>query len=325
MKKIKFAIVGLGFIGKKHQFFIQNDPNAELTATIDPYTEADYQSIDEFIRQDNETDVVCITTPNALHSEHAIQLMNAGYHVVVEKPLAIKYSSAKALLQASQDTEKKVFVVMQNRYSPASKWLKSMVDEDRLGDLFMVQINCFWNRDERYYKGKNWHGKKDLDGGSLYTQFSHFVDLLYWCFGEMIDFSSEFFDFNHQGLTEFEDSGVVQFKFKHGGHGQFNFSTSCHSRNLESSITILSSKATIKIGGQYMENIEHCDIDNYTYSEVQPYTEQFGKFTGNSANHRFVISNVVKTLNGEAEPDTDLMDGVEVVKAIEEMYNSTKH
>lgn len=322
MNKVKFAVLGSGFIGKKHQFFIEREEQAELIATIDEKVEADYVSLHDFITAKPEVDVVCVTTPNALHAEHAIALLNAGYHVVVEKPMALRYKAAEQMRRAAEDAGKQIFIVMQNRYSPAAKWLKDIVGQDRLGELFMVQVNCFWNRDERYYNGQNWHGTTTLDGGSLYTQFSHFIDLLYWCFGEITDHRSNFFDFNHQTLTEFEDSGMLEFRFKDGGAGQFNFSTSCFQKNLESTITIISSKATIKIGGQYMDDIQHCEIDNYSYEQIEPYKEEFGKYKGNSANHRFVIRNVVDTILGQSQADTSIEDGVAVVKTIEDFYKA---
>ena len=323
--KIKFIIVGSGFIGKKHEFFINQHQDAELVATIDPKEEnSDYKTIEEFLNEKIDVDVACIATPNGLHAKQAKQLLKAGIHTVVEKPLAISLHEAKALKLASEQFNRKVFVVMQNRYSPAAIWLKDLCDKELLGDIFMVQINCFWNRDERYYSKGKWHGNKSMDGGTLYTQFSHFIDLLYWCFGDFNSFESKFYDFNHKSLTEIEDSGIVNFKFERGGVGQFNYSTSCFSRNLESSITIIAQNGTVKIGGQYMDEITHCDIKDFDFEPVLPYTQVFGKFTGNAANHRFVIDNVVNTLKGHDSEHTNLDEGVAVVRIIEEIYNQRK-
>lgn len=87
----------------------------------------------------------------------------------------------------------------------------------------MVQVNCYWNRDERYYTPGNWKGSKNLDGGTLFTQFSHFIDIMYWVFGDIKNIKSTLKDFNHNHLTEFEDSGVVHFEFVNGGVGSINF------------------------------------------------------------------------------------------------------
>lgn len=324
MRKIKFALLGYGFIGQKHAYFIDLEEFAELTAIIDDKADAaTYPSVEDFIKSDgNKTDVVCVSTPNGLHYRHAKILLEAGYHVIVEKPMALKARSAMELKRISEQTGKKLFVVMQNRYSPASKWVHDLVNSNALGEIFLVQVNCFWNRDERYYKQGRWHGSKELDGGTIYTQFSHFVDMLYWCFGEVKDIKAELFDFNHKNITEIEDSGFVRFSFVKGGEVQFNFSTSCHGRNLESSITVLAEKGSIKLGGQYMDTLLHCDVEGLENPVIESYSESFGPYKGNAANHRFVIRNVVECLNGVADQDTPLEDGIKVVEIIENMYNS---
>src|SRR5690606_28154696 len=133
-----------------------------------------------------------------------------------------------------------------------------LIQENRLGEVYMVDINCYWNRDKRYYRGDTWHGKKDLDGGTLVTQFSHFVDIMYWLFGDVKNIQARFKDFNHTELTDFEDSGIISFEFVNGGMGSLTYSTSVFDRNLESSMTIIGEKGSVKIGGQYMNEIEYC-------------------------------------------------------------------
>ncbi|MBR9859453.1 Gfo/Idh/MocA family oxidoreductase [bacterium] len=325
MRKIKFSVLGKGFIGKKHIWFINNNPDAELLKTIDSNSsaEADFNSLNDFIASDkNETDVVCITSPNGLHKDHALTLINAGYHVVIEKPMTINRMDAQQLIDAAKENKKEVFVVMQNRYAPISQWLKKTVDSGKLGRIFLVQINCFWNRDDRYYKRDTWHGSKALDGGTLYTQFSHFVDLLYWCFGDINTIRSRFYDFNHADSTEIEDSGLIGFHFDNGGVGQFNYSTSCFEKNLESMITILAEKGTIKLGGQYMDKLLECNVQGMDFPQIETFNAEFGPYKGNAANHRFVVENVVKTLNGIEKADTSAREGYDVVNMIERMYNS---
>jgi predicted dehydrogenase len=296
---------------------------ADLISTIDHKQQADYPDLEQFIREDQGlSDVVCVTTPNALHAPQSVQLLNAGYHVVIEKPMALSRQEAEQIREAAVRNSRKVFIVMQNRYSPSAIWLKELISKGMLGELFFAQVNGFWNRDERYYSGNTWHGNKEMDGGTLFTQFSHFVDLLFWCFGDIRNIQSRFFDFNHAELTTIEDSGFVQFEFEMGGLGQFNYSTSAFNRNLESSLTILAEKGSIKIGGQYMDEIIHCEIDSYLYEEVQAYSETFGKYSGNAANHRFVFQNVIKTLLGDENEHTNLQEGIAVVDIIERIYRA---
>ena len=204
---------------------------------------------------------------------------------------------------------------MQNRYSPPSVWLKDLVEKGVLGKIFMVQINCFWNRDERYYKKGGWHGTKTLDGGTLFTQFSHFIDLMYWCFGDITNINAHLRDFSHQELTEFEDSGSVSFDFVEGGMGTINYSTAVWDKNLESSITVITENGSLKVGGQYMDKVEYCHIKNYEMPILKPLNAM-----DKSSNHHFVIENVVNVLRGKSLITTNALEGMKVVEIIERIY-----
>jgi len=190
-----------------------------------------------------------------------------------------------------------------------------------------VQINCFWNRDERYYTEGSWKGKKETDGGIFFTQFSHFIDIMYWLFGDITDIQSRFFDFNHKNLTEFEDSGLAQFRFVKGGTGSLNFSTSVFDSNLESSMTIIAENGSIKIGGQYMNEVEYCHIKDYSMPELSPSlpANDYGHYKGSAANHHFVIENVVDTLKGRTVATTNALEGMKVVEIIEKIYSSRQN
>lgn len=161
---------------------------------------------------------------------------------------------------------------MQNRYSPPSKWLKSIVEDKIIGDIYMVQLNCYWNRNKQYYENSKWKGSKELDGGVLFTQFSHFIDIMYWVFGDIKNVNKVEKNFNHKDFTEFNDSGFVNFEFKNGGIGSLNYTTSAYNKNLESSITVIGSNGNIKIGGQYLNEVEICDIKNYEMPKLEKLT-----------------------------------------------------
>lgn len=107
----------------------------------------------------------------------------------------------------------------------------------------------------------------------MFTQFSHWIDLLYWMFGDIKDVQAKFSDFNHATSTDFEDSGFVNFRFVNGGMGSINYSTSVWDKNLESSISIVGSKGSVKVGGQYMDKVVYCHIKDYvipTLAETAP-------------------------------------------------------
>ncbi|NML35843.1 Gfo/Idh/MocA family oxidoreductase [Chitinophaga sp. G-6-1-13] len=335
-KKIKFAVVGYGHIGKRHAEMISRNPDAELAAIIDikPADKINlkgdavplFDSLAAFLESGIDVDVVNIATPNGYHATQALACLDSKKHIVVEKPMALNKQDAEKIIYKALHVHKHVFAVMQNRYSPPSVWIKEMIESGKLGKVFMVQLNCYWNRDERYYTMDSWHGKKDLDGGTLYTQFSHFVDIMYWLFGDIENVAARLTTFNHQQLTEFEDSGFVTFDFVNGGMGCINFSTSVWNTNLESSMTIIAENGSVKIGGQYMDKVEVCNIKDYTMPELAATNpgNDYGAYKGSAQNHHYVIDNVIDVLKGRAAITTNALEGLKVVEIIERIYNSAK-
>jgi len=330
--KIKFAVVGAGHIGKRHAEMVRRNEEGELIAMVDILSKEEcgaqdfnvpfFKSIDELLSSNLSFDVVNICTPNGLHAEQSLKALRAHKHVVCEKPMGLTKVSCEEIIFMSLQVSKHVFCVMQNRYSPPSEWLKSIVTEGILGDIYMVQLNCYWNRDERYYKRGNWKGTQDFFGGTLFTQFSHFIDIMYWLFGDIDNIQGKFADFNHQDTTAFEDSGFVNFNFINGGMGCINYSTSVADQNLESSMTIVSKNGSIKIGGQYMNEVEICNIKDYEMPKLKPSNpaNDYGPYKGSAANHNYIISNVIDTLKGRTSPTTNALEGLKVVEIIERIY-----
>ena len=330
--KIKFAVVGAGHIGKRHAEMIRRDAEGELVAMVDILSKEEcnaqdfdvpfFKSIEELLHSGLNFDVVNICTPNGLHAEQSLKALEAKKHVVCEKPMGLTKNSCEEIIFKSLQVSRQVFCVMQNRYSPPSEWIKSLVSGGILGKIYMVQLNCYWNRDQRYYKSGGWKGTEDLDGGTLFTQFSHFIDIMYWLFGDIDNIQGKFADFNHQNITAFEDSGFVNFDFINGGMGSINYSTSVADQNLESSITIIGENGSVKIGGQYMNEVEVCNIKDYEMPLLKPSNpaNDYGQYKGSAANHNYVISNVIDTLKGRTSPTTNALEGLKVVEIIERIY-----
>lgn len=313
---------------------ICRDEGAELVALcdirakeelgIEPYDVPFFQDMEDLFREDLGIDVVNICTPNGLHAAMAIRAIERGCHVVIEKPMALTVADAERVIYTSLKYRKQAFCVMQNRYSPPSVWIKGMVDSGRLGKIYMVQLNCYWNRDERYYKPGGWHGDAALDGGTLFTQFSHFIDIMYWLFGDICDIEARFADFNHERLTDFEDSGFVNFRFVKGGMGCLSYSTSVWDKNMESSMLIVAERGSVKIGGQYMNEVEYCHVKDYEMPVLAPTNpgNDYGAYKGSAQNHNLVIRNVVDVLSGTPGESitTNVLEGMKVVDIIQRIY-----
>jgi predicted dehydrogenase len=293
-----------------------------------------FNSLDAMIQAGITIDAVAIASPNGYHQEQALQVLENNWHVVIEKPMALTKAGCEHIIFKALQKHRKVFCVMQNRYSPPSIWLKGVLDSGILGKVFMVQINCYWNRDDRYYRpevksGKptSWHGTKNLDGGTLFTQFSHFIDLMYWYFGDVTNINAKLNDFAHQNTTDFEDSGFVSFDFVDGGMGSLNYSTAVWDKNLESSITIVAENGSVKVGGQYMNEVEYCHIKDYTMPKLAASNppNDYGLYKGSAANHHYIYENFSNVLNGKESITTNALEGMKVVEIIERIYSHNEY
>jgi len=331
MEPLKFAVVGAGHIGKRHAEMIRRRPDCALVAMADVRSREAcgvgeevpfFGSLEALLSAHPACDVVSVCTPNGLHAAQAIAALQAGCHVVIEKPMALTRGDGEAVLHAALEAGRQVFCVMQNRYSPPSVWLKELLAAKRLGRIHLVTIECFWNRDDRYYVPTSWKGDLNLDGGTLFTQFSHFIDILYWLFGDLTAIASRFYDVAHAHSTDFEDSGTVAFELVKGGSGTFTFSTAVDRINFASTLTILGEKGTVKVGGQYMNEVVYCDIEGYEMPELPEAgpANDYGHYKGSAANHHLVYDNVVAALRGNERIATNALEGLKVVDIIERMY-----
>ena len=330
---IGFGVIGAGHIGKRHAEMISRHSEARLVALCDILDEEKlglskfnaplYKNIDQLLNNE-EIEVVSIASPNGIHATHALAALDAKKHVVIEKPMALKKADCERIIYKALNVHRHVFCIMQNRFSPPSVWLKQLIESQKLGKIFMVQINCYWNRDDRYYKSGSWHGSRELDGGTLFTQFSHFIDIMYWLFGDITNIKARLHDFAHQHSTEFEDSGFVNFEFVNGGLGSLNFSTAIWDKNLESSITIIAENGAVKVGGQYMNEVEYCHIKDYAMPELPPSNpaNDYGHYKGSAANHHYIFENVIDVLKGRDTINTNALEGLKVVEIIERIYSA---
>ena len=332
--RVRFAVVGYGHIGKRHAALIQAHPGAELVAICDPTATpaADdavvtaYRTLAELLVA-GDFDVACICTPNGLHASQAIACLDRKHHVLIEKPLALTVTDCDAIIAAGRRNGRHVFGVMQNRYSPASAWLKQMMVHEAAGGVLQVHCDCFWNRDARYYRTSDgaphpWHGDEALDGGVLFTQFAHFIDLLCWTCGSPEVRGVRLANQTHPGLHEFADTGSVLFDLGGGGMGTLNFSTVIWDSNFESTLTVIGERGTIKLGGQYMNELRYCHVEGIAAPAFPPSAppNDYGPYRGSAANHGFVIDNVVEVLGGRQSVATTAGEGREVVRFIEAVH-----
>ncbi len=329
-KKIRFSIVGFGNIGRRHAEHILNNPDTELVAVCDidetvatkvPNGVIFYTDLGAMLDA-MKVDVLCVCTPNYLHEPHTIAGLHAGLHTVVEKPMAISVQECENMIAAAAQTGKTIFAVKQNRYNPPVQEVKKLIDNKDLGKIYMIQVNCFWNRGDAYYAGSGWRGSKQRDGGCLFTQFSHFVDILYYLNGPINDAYGRIENFAHRHNTEVEDTGSFVLKADNGAIVNFNFTTCAYERNMEGSITIMAERGAVKIGGQYLNTIEYQQLAAATlpHINITAKANDYGLYQGSMSNHDKVIQNVVNVLRHNHPVMTSAEEGRDVVSIIEQMY-----
>ena len=332
---IKVALVGCGRIGGRHAGHIRKA--GQLVATCDTElaraeelgrddaAEA-YSSIDEMLIHADNIDVVSICSPNGLHAEHAIAALQAGCHVLCEKPMALTAQDCGAMIQAAERANRRLFVVKQNRFNPPVAALKQAIDDGKLGRIFSVQLNCFWNRRPDYYLNDPWKGTAHLDGGCLYTQFSHFIDLMYWLAGDVSTVQAFADNFFHQDTVDFEDCGVVALRFVSGALGTIHFTINSFQQNMEGSVTIFAEKGTVKIGGQYLNELEYQKFDNFEITGLAPGNpaNQYGHYVGSMSNHGEVYANLMDVLQRDGIIATNGYEGLKTVEIIEKIYDSVR-
>ena len=333
---VKFSIIGAGRIAYRHAEHIQKQ--GKLIAVCDIKQEAldrfkekfpevaTYNSIEELLENDKESEVVNICTPNGLHHEHAIKVLQAGKHVVVEKPMALSTNDCLHMIEESYNRQAYLFVIKQNRYNPPIVKLKELIDSNKLGKIYSAQLNCFWNRNDNYFDKSDWKGTRDLDGGILYTQFSHFIDLFLWILGHPTDVKAFADNFNHEKNIEFDDTLTAIVKFESGVLGSMNFTINSFKKNMEGSITIFAEKGTVKIGGQYLNELEYQNIEgNRIENLVEGNTaNDYGDYQGSMSNHDKVIKNVINVINKDARIAVNGFEGMKTVEFIQKIYSNIK-
>jgi UDP-N-acetyl-2-amino-2-deoxyglucuronate dehydrogenase len=332
MPSVKFAVVGCGNIGSRHLAVIEAQEGAEVTGfcDVDPAKREKFSALYEGVQafdsiddllQRGTADVVNICTPHYLHAEHALKATRSGKHVLVEKPMALRARDCDAMIEAAGQAGTLLMVVKQNRYNRPVALTREAIEGGRLGRILMAQCNVAWNRNDGYYLRSPWLGRKEFEGGALFTQVSHFIDLLIWLCGELVEAGGRIETKNHS--IEVEDCGAAWLRFASGAMGSLFWTTCAYNRNFEGSITLIGERGIVKIGGQYLNKIECWEVEGFPLPPGIEWVDRpntYEKYQGSSSNHDKVIRDVVRRVNCE---DFRVVSGEEArktVRAIELIY-----
>jgi UDP-N-acetyl-2-amino-2-deoxyglucuronate dehydrogenase len=337
MSKIKVEIIGCGNIGKRHIAVFDQNPNTDIIGICDTKNDVAteqasiyansfpiHNNFNELI-ENSKADLISICTPHHLHKQMTIEALNSGKNVLVEKPMALTVLDSKAMIESAKTNKKRLYVMKQNRFNVPITITKEALDQNKLGKIYMVQCNVYWNRNPEYYSNSDWRGQKAKEGGALFTQASHFIDLLIWWFGDVVD-AKAMIDTKMQNV-EVEDCGNAIMDFKSGVQGSIMWTTSVYNKNYEGSITIVGEKGTIKIGGKYLNKIDFWDVKDNPLRDDIDFTDlpnNYGKYQGTSSNHHKVVTEIVRDLNGEKSNIVEGEEGLKSIEAMEMIYKDAE-
>ena len=290
MKRV--ALVGCGRISKRHIDAIKDTNGAELALVCDideargrmvaenndvPFI-ADYRDI-------KDVDVISVLTPSGLHPKHVAEIAeytDASY-ITCEKPLSLTLREAYMMLNSIDKAGKTLLPVYQNRYNPLVEFTKNLIAGGHLGKIYQFVCNVFWNRNDNYFKD-SWHGTKELDGGVLYTQASHYVDMIHYFFGEVLEHKG--IGSNRRGLDVYDTISAVC-KFESGVVGTINANINTFKKNYITEFTIIAEKGTIRLSGTNLNTIAFWDVEGMEKPDDFQIDHIYG--TGHNAMYRYIV------------------------------------
>lgn len=335
-RKIRFALVGCGRISANHVGALEaHAADAELVAVCDTDPAAlqaavartgarGYPSLEALLAEADAVgiDAVILATPSGLHPEQAIRAAAAGRHVVTEKPMATRWEDGKRMVQACDAAGVYLFVVKQNRRNPTLQLVKGAVEQGRFGRIYMVNVNVFWTRPQSYYDSASWRGTWEFDGGAFMNQASHYVDLLDWLVGPVE--SLQAYTATLARNIQVEDTGVVSLRWRAGALGSMNVTMLTYPQNLEGSITILGEKGTVRLGGVAVNRIDHWQFAEPHADDAQVEQASYETTSVYGFGHPKYYENVIATLRGAAEPETDGREGLRSLEILIATYLSAR-
>ena len=332
-RTIRFALVGCGRIAQNHFAAIQThasrcelvdvcdiDPVA-LAAAVEKTGARGHNSLSGLLEH-TTADCVILTTPSGLHPAQAIEVAAAGRHVITEKPMATRWKEGCAMVEACDKAGVRLFVVKQNRRNDTLQLLKRAVEQKRFGSIYSVAVNVFWTRPQAYYDSAKWRGTWEFDGGAFMNQASHYIDLLDWLIGPVESVMA------YTGTLardiEVEDSGVAAIRWRSGAMGTLNVTMLTYPQNLEGSITILGEKGTVRVGGVAVNEIQHWEFADQRPEDATIRQASYATTSVYGFGHPLYYDNVIQTLRGEAEPETDGREGLKSLELLIGLYLSAR-
>lgn len=327
-----FGIVGCGRIAPRHAQSLAALPAARLVAVCDKIegraehlaSEYHAQALTDYrhLLEHPDVDVVNICTPSGLHAQMAIDALQAGKHVILEKPMALSLEDADRIIAAAHSAKTRLCVVLQNRYNPPMRDLRRLVDSGKLGRILLGNVTVRWYRPQEYYEDE-WHGTWAMDGGALLNQSIHHIDALQWMMGEVESVFSYTATLAHR--IETEDTGIAVIRFKGGALGVIEGSTITFPANLEGSLALFGECGSVKVGGIALNRREFWKVQGELEHERELLTrEQVDPPSVYGSSHLAVIEDMMTAIREGREPQTRADEARKSLALVLAMYESAR-
>lgn len=335
---MKFALIGCGRIATNHVKAVINN-SLEFVAACDLLSNAinlllekhglenddsiaKYNDYKQMLIEHPEIDIVAIATDSGVHAEIAIWCIDHGFNVIIEKPMAMSMEEAEEIVRLSKEKGVKVSVCHQNRFNIAVQEMRNALETGRFGRISHGSINVRWNRGREYYQQASWRGKWASDGGCLFNQCIHGIDLLRWMMGDEVE---EVYGVTKQQFHDYlecEDVGMAVVKFANGAVGTIEGTVNVYPKNLEETLYLFGETGTVKIGGTSTNN-----IDVWTFAdenEKDKMNKGLKEATSNvyGNGHTSLYADMIDSIESDRKPYIDAVAGKNAVEMILAIYQS---
>lgn len=335
---LKYALIGCGRISPNH-IAAAIDNNMEIIALCDLDIKKVENTIKKYNLSDNvkkyanyqdllfneKPDLVAIATESGNHALIAIDCINAGCNIIIEKPIALSLKDADKIIELSNIKNIKVSACHQNRFNKSIQKIREALENNRFGKLFYGTAHVRWNRGKEYYKQAPWRGTWKHDGGALMNQCIHNIDLLRWMMGDEITEVVGFTENQNHPFIETEDFGIALIKFANGSYGVIEGTTNVYPSNLEETLYLFGEKGTVKAGGKsvniieewrFADSIDTSDEVKAKYSENPPSIYGFG--------HSPLYKDMMEAIINNREPYVTAADGRRALELVLAIYKSAQ-
>lgn len=332
---MKYGLIGCGRISPNHLAAAKSN-NLEFIGLCD--TDEDmlkdkaakfelkgvhqYKDYQEMLDKE-KPELVAIATESGKHASIALDCIEAGCNLIIEKPIALSIADADAIIKAAKSKGVKVCACHQNRFNKSIQKIRDALEKNRFGRMFYGTAHIRWCRDWEYYSRAKWRGTWEQDGGALMNQCIHNIDLLRWMMGDNVEEVIGMTDRLNHPYIEAEDLGIALIRFKNGSYGIIEGTTDLYPRNLEETLYLFGEKGTVKAGGQSVNKIEEWRFaDNLDEPEAV-----IAQFTENPPNvygfgHTPLYRDVIEAIEQNREPYVDAEAGKRALEIVLAIYKS---